>query len=73
MTDTLLNAIQEAAGNLPEGWIIELCVERGAGWVELYDADGDRHELDELPDASLAEEVTAAIVEAKRASSTLET
>lgn len=68
MTDKLFDAIQMAAGQLPEGWIVELCIERGAGWVELYDPDGARHELKEMPDASLAEEVDAAVDEAQRAS-----
>lgn len=68
MTDKLFDSIQMAAGQLPEGWIVELCIERGAGWVELYDPDGDRHELKEMPDASLAEEIDAAVDEAQRAS-----
>ena len=37
----LHDAIQRAAGDLPEGWEIRLCVERDAGWVELYDPDGN--------------------------------
>jgi hypothetical protein len=73
MTDALLTALKDAARDLPDGWIVEVCVERGAGWVELYDQDGDRHEVEELPDSSLAEQVAAALGEAKRASSTTET
>lgn len=68
MTAILANAINNAARDLPAGWLIELCVERGAGWVELYNPDGDRHELEELADSSLGEQVTAAINEALRAS-----
>lgn len=37
----LHDAIQRAAGELPNGWEIRLCVERDAGWVELYDPDGN--------------------------------
>jgi len=37
----LNEALQRAAGELPQGWEIRLCVERGAGWVELYDPVGD--------------------------------
>lgn len=68
MTDKLFHALNMAAGELPPGWIVELCVERGAGWVELYDPDGDRHELEDMPDATLAEQVDAAVLEALRAS-----
>lgn len=67
MTAILANAINAAARDLPDGWLIELCVERGAGWVELYNPDGDRHELEDAPDLTLGEQVTAAIGEAIRA------
>lgn len=36
----LYEAIQRAAGELPEGWEIRLCVEHHAGWVELIGPDG---------------------------------
>lgn len=36
----LHDAIQRAAGDLPEGWEIRLCVEHHAGWVELIGPDG---------------------------------
>lgn len=36
----LHDAIQRAAGELPEGWEIRLCVEHHAGWVELIGPDG---------------------------------
>lgn len=36
----LYAAVEEAAGALPDGWEIRLCVEQGAGTVELFDPDG---------------------------------
>jgi hypothetical protein len=36
----LYAAVEEAAGALPNGWEIRLCVELGAGTVELFDPDG---------------------------------
>ena len=36
----LHDAIPRAAGELPEGWEIRLCVEHHAGWVELIGPDG---------------------------------
>lgn len=33
--------IQRAASELPDGWEIRICVERGAGWVELTNPDGE--------------------------------
>ena len=36
----LNDAIQRAAGELPQGWEIRLCVERDAGWIELIGQDG---------------------------------
>lgn len=36
----LYEAVERACGELPNGWTIELHMERGAGWVELYDVEG---------------------------------
>lgn len=33
MFDEVLNL---AAKDLPEGYVIEICVEKGSGWVDLY-------------------------------------
>ena len=38
---TLDQAVEYAAEHLPEGWKIEICVEKGAGWCDLYDPEGD--------------------------------
>lgn len=35
--------IQRAAGGLPDGWNIEVQIERGYGSVVLYDDNGNRH------------------------------
>jgi hypothetical protein len=55
----LHRAMQRAAGELPEGWEIVIGVERGAGWVDVTDWDGNPHET--CPDDSLAQQVHAAI------------
>lgn len=34
-------AIDAACGNLPDGWVIHLCMENGAVWLELISPDGD--------------------------------
>ena len=49
------------ARDLPEGYELRVCLERGAGWVTLHNPDGDVLELDDLSDASLEEQVGAAI------------
>lgn len=36
----LYQQVQRAAGELPTGWEIRICVERDAGYAELWDADG---------------------------------
>lgn len=43
----LYEAVERACGNLPEGWTIHLCMENGAGWIELYDEEGNR--VDDFP------------------------
>lgn len=64
---SLTAAINAAARDLPDGWLIQLCVERGAGWIELHNPDGDRHELEDMADLTLGEQVAVAISEARRA------
>ena len=55
---TLEEALNKAAGELPEGCTIAVIVENGAGWVECSDADGSVQSLDQ-PDATMAEQVIA--------------
>lgn len=38
---TLEENINRAASELPEGWILEINVEAGAAWVDLYDGCGN--------------------------------
>lgn len=53
-------AMEQAAQDLPDGWIVRVCAERGAGWVELIDPDADEAMIDADCD-SLASEVHIAI------------
>jgi len=36
----LYQQVQRAAGELPNGWEIRICIERDAGYAELWDGDG---------------------------------
>lgn len=36
----LYRQVERAAGELPSGWEIRICIELGAGYVELRDEDG---------------------------------
>lgn len=38
--------IQRACGELPEGWEIRMCMENGAGWIDIYDPAGEKLEFD---------------------------
>jgi len=53
-------AIQNAARDLPEGWSILLQVEKGAGWVELFNDDGAKIPV-ELDDLDLHESVAKCV------------
>lgn len=63
MSDHLHDAIQRAAGELPEGWQIRLSVELGGGGIELIDAQGNEVEFPSNHE-SLAETVCDALDEA---------
>ncbi|KUZ78260.1 hypothetical protein [Burkholderia ubonensis] len=38
--------IQRACAELPEGWEMQVCMENGAGWIDLYDPAGEKFEPD---------------------------
>ncbi len=54
-------AIQRAAGELPDGYEIQVCVERGAGYVTMTDRDARTHSFDVDADNRLPAEINAAI------------
>jgi len=66
----LNEAIEHAAEHLPEGWRISVEVERGAGWVALWDEcgimDRARDELERDCETSLADTVEKAVKIAQR-------
>ncbi|SFQ70526.1 hypothetical protein SAMN05216578_102287 [Halopseudomonas formosensis] len=51
--------IQRAAQHLPEGWRITVEVEKDAGWIDAFNPDGSRIEIDWI--GSLAEQIEQAI------------
>jgi hypothetical protein len=58
---TLDFEMQKAARDLPLGWEIAVVCEKGAGWVELHNDEGDHVEFDTSPDRNLAEQVCDAV------------
>jgi hypothetical protein len=47
---TLEEAVETACRDLPEGWIIRLCMENGAAYVDLVDSLDHLRESAELDD-----------------------
>jgi hypothetical protein len=39
-------ACKMATTDLPEGWMIEIHLEKGIGWVDLFQPDGARHDFE---------------------------
>jgi hypothetical protein len=60
----LNDAVEEACGELPEGWMVLISLERGAGWVDLIYPDGRMHEVHE-DETSVSDLVREAIRRAK--------
>ncbi|HEX7907313.1 MAG TPA: hypothetical protein VF534_04375 [Paraburkholderia sp.] len=52
-------SMQDACATLPEGYLIEVNLENGAGWVELY-RDGEKVEFDEDTDDGMTGRIRAA-------------
>lgn len=40
--------IQNAARDLPDAWSIQICIEQGAGWIDLFDEEGNRVEFEDF-------------------------
>ncbi len=55
-----------AARELPEGFSVTVCLERGYGGIDLYGADGERIDCQCYDDDSLSERLKTAIQWAKR-------
>jgi hypothetical protein len=64
--DLLNDAVEEACGELPSGWMVCIFLERGAGWVDLIYPDGRMHEVHE-DEMTVADLVRDAIRRAKEA------
>jgi hypothetical protein len=62
--DDLAAAVETAASELPDGYTIQINVERGAGTVDLIHEDGDSVSIDGA-DMMLAEQVLEALRMAK--------
>ena len=60
---TLEESINHAAEELPEGWIIEINVENGSAWVDLYDGSGNHSHFHAV--GTISEQVSEAISHAK--------
>jgi len=62
MSDLTIDRVMEdAARELPEGYVIEVNVESGAAWINMYGPDGSDIELPECVDSTLAEQIDSAI------------
>ncbi|SEQ89719.1 hypothetical protein SAMN04244573_02470 [Azotobacter beijerinckii] len=64
----LERVMQRAAVELPDGWEIRICVERGAGWVDLFNPEGDEIADTWSGQETLSDEVSEAVDTAKEAS-----
>jgi len=60
-------AIQGAARDLPEGWQIQITIEKGAGWARLYNSEGIRVDDFDSTDLGLQESIVRGIGMAVRA------
>jgi len=63
--EEFVDAIERAARDLPHDWIIQVCVERGAAWVQaVYDQceTWSEKELDVDGNESLSGRIDAAVI-----------
>ena len=60
--DTVAN---EICRDIPDGYELRLCMERGAAWVTLHDEEGDLISLPDAADKTLAEQLAEALIVAR--------
>lgn len=56
----LYETVNKICGALPEGWVINLCMENGSAWVECFNPDGSIQQLPET-DQGLEEQLNDAL------------
>jgi hypothetical protein len=59
-------AMQAVARDLPEGYLVEIGLERGAGWVDLTDEHGEKIDCDDDTEGGMTQRIrnaTAAAIE----------
>tara|TARA_Y100000401_G_scaffold100352_1_gene89170 strand:- start:283 stop:498 length:216 start_codon:yes stop_codon:yes gene_type:complete len=66
---TVDQAIEDAASDLPEGYVIELNIENGSAWINMYGPNGSDVEFPECVDSTLAEQIQDAMHSAQRLAS----
>ena len=59
-------AIEVAARDLPDGFVLRICVEKGAAWVDLEYPGCPFHYSPDGADATLAEQVLDAVEKANK-------
>lgn len=60
----LLNVIDRLADELPDGYVVKLCVENGSAWVELYDELSTEMILPDSADRTMKEQLIDALTKA---------
>lgn len=63
--DGLGDIANHVCKELPEGFRLSLCMENGAAWIDLTDANGDRADLNNSGRSSLAEQIKEGVMRAK--------
>lgn len=59
------NIIEKVCKHIPDGFEIQLCMERGAAYVTLSDGDGRYRELPDSADKTIIEQLNDALCTAK--------
>lgn len=61
----VLALANQVCQHLPEGWQLDLCMERGAAWVQLSNPDGYGVSLPDAAEKSLEQQVNDALCVAR--------
>jgi hypothetical protein len=59
-----LETIEKICSHMPPGYILNICIEDGAAWVDLYSPDGRKERLPDAADKNMVEQVNDALCKA---------
>jgi hypothetical protein len=67
-----VDVFNRACRDLPEGWELYVCLESGAGWIEIYNNEGSIVDFDDDHEQTMEQRIDFAVATANKLHSGIE-